>query len=92
MPCYARNPYRVSNGKGEFLANRTHAKPKNNAALPDKAENSLAPHFASVMLPTMFLRSTAYEGYKHQLGKALLRGLELMVAVDVVRTVTFEPQ
>ena len=33
----------------------------------------------------------AYESYKHQLGKALLLGLELMVAADVVRTVTFEP-
>ena len=33
----------------------------------------------------------AYESYKHQLGKALLLGLELLVAADVVRTVAFEP-
>jgi uncharacterized membrane protein len=32
-----------------------------------------------------------YDEYKHQLGKALLLGLELMVAADVVRTVTFDP-
>ena len=33
----------------------------------------------------------AYESYKHQLGKALLLGLELMVAADVIRTVAFQP-
>jgi uncharacterized membrane protein len=33
----------------------------------------------------------AYEDYKHQLGKALLLGLELLVAADVVRTVAMEP-
>jgi uncharacterized membrane protein len=33
----------------------------------------------------------AYESYKHQLGKALLLGLELLVAGDVVRTVALEP-
>jgi uncharacterized membrane protein len=33
----------------------------------------------------------AYESYKHQLGKALLLGLELPVAGDVVRTVALEP-
>ena len=32
-----------------------------------------------------------YEDYKHQLGKALLLGLELLVAADVVRTVALEP-
>lgn len=32
-----------------------------------------------------------YENYKHQLGKALLLGLELLVAADVVRTVALEP-
>lgn len=32
----------------------------------------------------------AYESYKYQLGKALLLGLELLVAADVVRTVAFE--
>jgi len=33
----------------------------------------------------------AYENYKHQLGKTLLLGLELLVAGDVVRTVALEP-
>jgi uncharacterized membrane protein len=33
----------------------------------------------------------ANESYRHQLGKALLLGLELMVAADVIRTVAFEP-
>ena len=32
----------------------------------------------------------AYESYQHQLGKALLLGLELLVAADVVRTVALE--
>jgi uncharacterized membrane protein len=32
-----------------------------------------------------------YIDYKHQLGKALLLGLELLVAADVVRTVALEP-
>ena len=36
-------------------------------------------------------KAGVYDTYKHQLGKALLLGLELMVAADVVRTVTFEP-
>jgi uncharacterized membrane protein len=32
-----------------------------------------------------------FTAYKQQLGKALLLGLELMVAADVIRTVTFAP-
>ena len=36
-------------------------------------------------------RPGAFTLYKQQLGKALLLGLELMVAADVIRTVTFEP-
>lgn len=35
--------------------------------------------------------SGVYDTYKHKLGKALLLALELMVAADVVRTVTFDP-
>jgi uncharacterized membrane protein len=35
-------------------------------------------------------KSGAYENYRNMLGRALLLGLELMVAADVVRTVTFE--
>jgi uncharacterized membrane protein len=33
----------------------------------------------------------AYESYRHQLGRPLLLGLELLVAADVVRTVALEP-
>lgn len=33
----------------------------------------------------------AYDLYKRQLGKALLLGLELLVAADVVRTVALDP-
>jgi len=33
----------------------------------------------------------AFERYKSQLGKALLLGLELLVAADVVKTVVLEP-
>ena len=36
-------------------------------------------------------RHGAYESYKHQLSRALLLGLELLVAADVVRTVALEP-
>jgi uncharacterized membrane protein len=34
---------------------------------------------------------SAYESYKLRLGKALLLGLEFLVAADVVRTVTLQP-
>ena len=33
----------------------------------------------------------AFETYRHHLGKALLLGLELLVAADVIRTVTLAP-
>jgi uncharacterized membrane protein len=33
----------------------------------------------------------AYEQYKGRLGKALLLGLELLVAADIIRTVALEP-
>jgi uncharacterized membrane protein len=33
----------------------------------------------------------SYEGYRSQIGKALLLGLQLLVAADVVRTVALEP-
>ena len=36
-------------------------------------------------------RSPAYESYKHQLGKPLLLGLDLLLAGDVVKTVALEP-
>jgi uncharacterized membrane protein len=34
---------------------------------------------------------SAYESYKHQIGRSLLLGLEFLVAGDVVRTVALEP-
>jgi uncharacterized membrane protein len=34
---------------------------------------------------------TDYEAYRAQLGRALLLGLEILVAADIVRTVTTEP-
>jgi uncharacterized membrane protein len=34
---------------------------------------------------------SAYESYKHQMGRSLLLGLEFLVAGDVVRTVALEP-
>ena len=36
-------------------------------------------------------RESAYEQYKVYLGKALLLGLEFLVAADIVRTVALEP-
>jgi len=33
----------------------------------------------------------AYDSYKHQIGRSLLLGLELLVAADVIRTVALEP-
>ena len=33
----------------------------------------------------------SYENYRGQLGRALLLGLELLVAADIIRTVTLEP-
>ena len=33
----------------------------------------------------------AYERYRVQLGKSLLLGLELLVAADIIKTVTLEP-
>ncbi|HEX7213955.1 MAG TPA: DUF1622 domain-containing protein [Methylomirabilota bacterium] len=32
-----------------------------------------------------------YKGYRHQLARALLLGLELLVAADIIRTVALEP-
>jgi uncharacterized membrane protein len=36
-------------------------------------------------------KEDAYEGYKVFLGKALLLGLEFLVAADIIRTVVLEP-
>lgn len=35
--------------------------------------------------------AVAYESYRVMLGKSLLIGLELLVAADIIRTVTVEP-
>ena len=34
---------------------------------------------------------TRYERYRHDLGRAILLGLEVLVAADIVRTVAFTP-
>ena len=34
---------------------------------------------------------TTYRGYRHQVARALLLGLELLVAADIIRTVALEP-
>ena len=34
---------------------------------------------------------TTYKGYRHQLARALLLGLELLVAADIIRTVALQP-
>jgi uncharacterized membrane protein len=45
---------------------------------------------ASVRLA--FVRAgSRYERYRHDLGRAILLGLELLVAADIIRTVAFTP-
>jgi len=34
---------------------------------------------------------STYDAYRHQLGRALLLGLEILVAADIIRTVVLEP-
>lgn len=34
---------------------------------------------------------TTYRGYRHRVARALLLGLELLVAADIIRTVALEP-
>jgi uncharacterized membrane protein len=34
---------------------------------------------------------TTYREYRHQVGRALLLGLEILVAADIIRTVALEP-
>jgi uncharacterized membrane protein len=36
-------------------------------------------------------RSTAYRGYRQQVGRAILLGLEFLVAADIIRTVAVTP-
>jgi uncharacterized membrane protein len=43
------------------------------------------------LLHTQRQKAGAYEGYKRFLGKALLLGLEFLVAADIIRTVALEP-
>ncbi len=37
------------------------------------------------------LRALAYRGYRQQVGKAILLGLEFLVAADIIRTVAVSP-
>jgi uncharacterized membrane protein len=50
----------------------------------------LAAQHGTVRYLTQLQDDGAYHSYKHQLAKALLIGLELMVAADVIRTVALE--
>ena len=47
--------------------------------------------FVTVAFRPQPARDRGYQEYKHTLGKALLLGLEILVAADVIRTVALEP-
>jgi uncharacterized membrane protein len=50
---------------------------------------------ATVIYVSRLLRATAdvttYQGYRHRVARALLLGLEILVAADIIRTVALEP-
>lgn len=49
---------------------------------------------ASIAFARSWLRggiADAYVGYRHNLGRAILLGLELLVAADIIRTVAVAP-
>jgi uncharacterized membrane protein len=46
---------------------------------------------ASVRYAMRPASGTRYERYRHDLGRAILLGLEVLVAADIVRTVAFTP-
>jgi uncharacterized membrane protein len=47
--------------------------------------------FVRAYLATATTRATAYRDYRRGLGQALLLGLELLVAADIIRTVAVTP-
>jgi uncharacterized membrane protein len=51
---------------------------------------STARYFAS-LITNRNAQGASYLEYKHTLGRALLLGLEILVAADVIRTVALEP-
>ncbi|MFM8322205.1 MAG: DUF1622 domain-containing protein [Chloroflexota bacterium] len=51
---------------------------------------STARYFSS-LIGRRFAPDMSYREYKHALGRALLLGLEILVAADVIRTVALEP-
>jgi uncharacterized membrane protein len=51
---------------------------------------STARYFAS-LITSRNAQGASYLEYKHTLGRALLLGLEILVAADVIRTVALEP-
>jgi uncharacterized membrane protein len=51
---------------------------------------STARYFAS-LIRNRNAQGASYLEYKHTLGRALLLGLEILVAADVIRTVALEP-
>jgi uncharacterized membrane protein len=38
-----------------------------------------------------FARSPSYRGYRQQVGRAILLGLEFLVAADIIRTIAVDP-
>jgi uncharacterized membrane protein len=50
---------------------------------------------ATVIYVARILRARAdvstYQGYRHRIARALLLGLEILVAADIIRTVALEP-
>lgn len=48
-------------------------------------------HFIRAVFGPSINRSTAYRDYRRGLGQALLLGLELLVAADIIRTVAVTP-
>ncbi len=48
-------------------------------------------HFVRAVFGTITDRNTAYRDYRRGLGQALLLGLELLVAADIIRTVAVTP-
>ena len=60
------------------------------AIIVGKVAYSTARYFAS-LITKRNAQGANYLEYKHTLGRALLLGLEILVAADVIRTVALEP-
>jgi uncharacterized membrane protein len=45
----------------------------------------------AILIARRVADATTYRNYRHQVGRALLLGLEILVAADIIRTVALEP-